>query len=85
MTKPSRRELKKCLGKQVEIVLFDNTIHIGTLHKTNEEEFKNDPNICIAKNRYFCIGEETSIKTLFRVSHIRFLNVVDSDMDKIKK
>lgn len=49
MTKPSRRELEKCLGKQVEIVLFDNTIHTGILHKTNEEKFKNDPNIYCQK------------------------------------
>ena len=79
MIRPTRNELEKYLGKHVEIILFDRTLIKGILHKTGQEEFKNDPNLYIPQNRYFCVEEESIVKTLFRVSHVRCLNVIDRE------
>ena len=48
-----RSELEKYLGKVVTIKLFDNDVIKGELHKTGEEQFRNDPNLYIPQKCYF--------------------------------
>lgn len=50
----TRNELKRYLGKCVTITLLDNTVIEGTLHKTGEKAFENNPNLSIPVNFYFC-------------------------------
>ena len=82
MINPTRKELEKHLGEQVEIVLFDNTIHSGILHKTNEKEFKTNTDLIIPinmqnlNNMYFVLNEDKIFYRVFNVSHIRFFNVI---------
>ena len=40
----TRNELERYLGKCVTITLLDNTVIEGTLHKTGEKAFENNPN-----------------------------------------
>ena len=40
-----RSELEKYLGQKVEIKLFDGDILKGVLHKTGEEQFKDNLNL----------------------------------------
>ena len=47
-----RSDLEKHLGKVVTITLFDNEIITGELHKSGEEQFKNNPNLYIPQNLY---------------------------------
>lgn len=63
-----REELEKYIGKQVKITLFDNETITGELHKTGEEQFKNDANLYIPKNYYFVIYPHSC---LFRCSHVK--------------
>ena len=51
-----RSELEKYLGKVVTIKLFDNDVITGELHKTGEEQFRNDPNLYIPQKCYFLIN-----------------------------
>ena len=69
----TRKELERYLGKCVTITLLDNTVIEGTLHKTGEKAFENDPNLSIPVNFYFCIDENNVVvkNTVFRVSHIQ--------------
>ena len=70
----TREALEKYLGQKVEIKLFDNTISRGILHKTGEEMFKNNANLYVPRNRYFCTNNNGEcISCLFRVSHVRKL------------
>lgn len=71
----TRTELEKHLGNRVKITIFDGTIIEGFLHKTGEESFKNNPNLYIPHNYYFCTarGSQKPISCLFKVSHIREL------------
>ncbi len=73
----TRSELEKYLGKNVKITLFDGDVVIGKLHKTGEEIFKNNLNLYLPQNRYFCVfdtgGISCVISCLFRVSHIKNL------------
>lgn len=62
-----REELEKYIGKRVLITLFDKEIIEGELHKTREEQFRNDPSIYLPDNRYFLINPQSC---LFRCSHI---------------
>lgn len=64
----NRNYIETFLGKNVEIKLFDGEVIKGELHKTREERYKNNPNLYIPKNYYFC---ENPHSCLFRSSHIR--------------
>ena len=64
----NRKYIESFLGKEVKIKLFDGDIIIGELHKTREQKFKNQPNLYIPKNYYFCIY--SSINTLVKTSHV---------------
>lgn len=68
----TRAKLEKYLGKNVEIVIFDDTIIRGVLHRTGEEIFKDEPNYYVPKNYYFCLDENGECaECIFKVSHIR--------------
>lgn len=68
----TRTEFEKYLGQNVEIDILDGTIIRGILHKTGEEIFKNDANLYIPRNYYFCTNNNGEcISSLFRVSHVR--------------
>ncbi len=72
----TREALEKCLGQKVEIKIFDKTIFKGILHKTGEEMFKDNANLYIPRNYYFCTDNNGEcISCLFRVSHIRNLKL----------
>lgn len=77
----TKMELEKHLGKNVKIKLFDGDVVTGKLHKTGEEIFKNNPNLYIPQNRYFCsfvAGGISGISNscVFRVSHIKKLKEI---------
>lgn len=61
------------LGKKVKIVLFDDTVCEGELHKTGEEHFINDLNLLLPRY-YFCINPQS---VLFKCSHVRKLEVLN--------
>lgn len=65
-----RSDLEKYLGKKVTITLFDNEVITGELHKTGEEQFKNNPNLYIPRKLYFLINPPSC---LFRCSHVKKL------------
>ena len=62
-----REKLEKYLGRNVRVVLFDNTVIEGELHKTGEERFKSDASLYLRRNLYFCINPQS---ILFRCSHV---------------
>ena len=41
----NRTKVEKLLGKRVTVTLTDGDIITGKLHKTGEEEFKDNPNL----------------------------------------
>lgn len=65
-----RSDLEKYLGKKVTITLFDNDVITGELHKTGEEQFKNDANLYLLQKRYFLTSPQSC---LFRSSHVKKL------------
>ena len=68
----TRTEFEKYLGQKVELSIFDGTVIRGTLHKTGEEMFKNDADLYIPKNWYFCTDSNGEcVSCLFRVSHVK--------------
>ena len=76
----TRTEFEKYLGQNVEILIFDNTIIRGILHKTGEEMFKNNANLYIPRNYYFCIDENGEcVKCIFRVSHVKKITRMDGE------
>lgn len=58
------------IGKKVKIVLFDDTVCEGELHKTGELRFYNSSH----PNYYFCINPRS---VLFKCSHVRKLEVLN--------
>ena len=66
-----REKLEQYLGKKVKITLFDGEVIKGDLHKTGEEQFKNDPDLYIRQKMYFCINPQSC---LFRSSHVIKVN-----------
>lgn len=68
-----RIELEKYLGKNVQITMFDGDVIEGELHKSREEMFKNDPNLYLPNNMYFCINPQSF---LFRCSHVTKIVVI---------
>lgn len=71
----NRTKVEKLLGKRVTVTLTDGDIITGKLHKTGEEEFKDNPNLYEPEDYYFCI--KPTGYTLFRCSQIRFLKERD--------
>lgn len=69
----TRNEFERYLGKCVTITLSDNTVIEGTLHKTGEKAFADNPNLSIPLNFYFCTDKNNEVvkNTVFRVSHIQ--------------
>ena len=68
-----REQLERDLGREVALRLFDGTEITGTLRKTGESDFKNDPNLYLPRNSYFLTEKGTNVckSCLFRVSHIQ--------------
>lgn len=86
----TRNELERYLGRCVTITLLDNTVIEGTLHKTGEKAFENDPNLSVPVNFYFCIDVNNKVvkNTAFRVSHIRRISCCEkltTNFEKIKQ
>lgn len=87
----TRNELERYLGKCVTIILLDNTVIEGTLHKTGEKAFENDPNLSIPVNFYFCTDNNNEVvkNTAFRVSHIQRISCYEklrmTNFEKIKQ
>lgn len=86
----TRNELERYLGRCVTITLLDNTVIEGTLHKTGEKAFENDPNLSVPVNFYFCIDVNNKVvkNTAFRVSHIRRISCckkLTTNFEKIKQ
>lgn len=87
----TRNELDKYLGKDVTIILNDESIYTGILHETGEKAFENDPNLSIPLNFYFCTGNNNEVvkNTVFRVSHIQKISCKDklrmTNFEKIKQ
>lgn len=87
----TRNELERYLGRCVTITLLDNTVIEGTLHKTGEKAFENDPNLSVPVNFYFCIDVNNKVvkNTAFRVSHIQRISCCEklrmTNFEKIKQ
>lgn len=83
----TRNELERYLGRCVTITLLDNTVIEGTLHKTGEKAFENDPNLSVPINFYFCIDVNNKVvkNTAFRVSHIRRISCCEKLMTNFEK
>ncbi len=87
----TRNELERYLGKCVTITLLDNTVIEGTLHKTGEKAFENNPNLSIPVNFYFCTDVNNKVvkNTAFRVSHIQRISCYEklrmTNFEKIKQ
>lgn len=79
-----REHLEKHLGKKVRITLFDRSTCYGELHKTGEEQFKNDPRLHIPADWYFCTKPCTNT-FLFRNFHVLTLEPDDYDTKKTRK
>ena len=76
----TRIELEKHLGKYVKIQLFDDELIFGFLTKTQDERFKNQPNLYIPHNLYFLTANKNSLNCetcLFKVSHIKRFTVLN--------
>lgn len=75
-----RSELEKYLGKTVELTIFGETLR-GILHKTGEEQFKNNYNLYLPKKYYF-VCDEYGIpcgNCIFRCSHVGKLRLIGGD------
>lgn len=83
----TRNELEKFFGKWVRVTLFDDTVYEGTLHKTGEKAFENNPNLSVPLNFYFCIDENNEVvkNTVFRVSHIQRISCNEKRMTNFEK
>ena len=68
-----RVELELCIGKYVEITLFDGDVIKGILYKTRTERYKSNPNLYYKQN-YYVLENECDINDfscLFRCSHVK--------------
>lgn len=66
-----RLELEKYLGQKVEIKLSNGDILKGVLHKTGEEQFKDNLNLYLPQKRYFMTDDVGScVSCMFRSSHV---------------
>lgn len=86
----TRNELDKYLGKDVTIILNDESIYTGILHQTGEKVFADNLNLSLPLNFYFCTGSNNEVvkNTVFRVSHIQKISCKDklrmTNFEKIK-
>lgn len=69
-----RDNLEKFLGKYVKVVLYDNKQVEGVLHKTQERQFINVPNLYLPYNYYFCYDPVSCL--LFRCSHVIKVTII---------
>lgn len=77
-----RDKLEEFIGKKVEVTLFDNEIVNGELHKTGEEQFKNDANLYIPHNYYFIVNRQglngfAETSCIFKSSHVKKLKTLN--------
>ena len=77
-----RDKLEEYIGKKVKVTLFDDEIVNGELHKTGEEQFKNDANLYIPYNYYFVVkGQELNgfekTSCIFKSSHVKKLKTLN--------
>lgn len=72
----TRVELEKHLYKNVKITLFDGEVIVGELHKTGDGHIKDDPNLTVPKNYYYCDSGTKDISCIFKVFHIKKLKVL---------
>ena len=73
-----REQLEQMLGKKVTVTLFNNAVYTGTLRKTRDEAFKDNPNLFIPWKNYFLTNETNQcVSCLFRTSHVRSCKVIE--------
>lgn len=79
----TRNDLERHLGQYIEVTLFDRTTYEGILHRTGETIFKDEPNLSIPKNFYFCTDRNNNFtqSVVFRVSHIKKIKHVKKQED----
>ncbi|MDO5559404.1 MAG: hypothetical protein Q4F95_07360 [Oscillospiraceae bacterium] len=73
-----RSDLEKYLGKKVRVTFFDGETEegetcTGELHKTGEEQFKNNSNLYISQKYYFLINPQSF---LFKCSHVKEIQII---------
>lgn len=74
----TREKLEKYLGEKVKVILFNGTKLEGYLRKTGTPDYVYNPDLFIPKKRYFLTdGRRVIGEQLFRVSHIKKLEVID--------
>nr|DAM57632.1 MAG TPA: Lsm2-8 spliceosome U6 Prp24-8 spliceosome U6 Prp24, SPLICING [Caudoviricetes sp.] len=80
-----RSELEKYLGQKVEIKLFDGDILKGVLHKTGEEQFKDNLNLYLPQKRYFMTDDVGScVSCMFRSSHVVLIREISDVRLEVK-
>jgi len=76
----TRAELEKHLDNEVMIELYDGWVVRVKLIKTGDERFKEYPELYLRRNYYCVCWVEYNLlhfSVLFRVSHIKKLEVLD--------
>lgn len=75
-----RCDLEKFLQKTVTVLCYDGYSAEGELHKTGEALFRNDPNLYLPHNYYFCTAPGTAhcISHLFRSSMVKKIFITSS-------
>jgi len=80
-----RSELEKYLGQKVEIKLSDGDILKGVLHKTGEEQFKDNLNLYLPQKRYFMTDDVGScVSCMFRSSHVVLIREISDVRLEVK-
>ena len=80
-----RSELEKYLGQKVEIKLFNGDILKGILHKTGEEQFKDNLNLYLPQKRYFMTDDVGScVSCMFRSSHVVLIREISDVRLEVK-
>lgn len=73
-----REQLEQMLGKKVTVTLFNNAVYTGTLRKTRDEAFKDNPNLFYPLRYYFLTDEANQcVSCLFHTSHVRSCKVIE--------
>lgn len=78
---PNREQLESLLGKKVKIKLCNKSVLTGELHKTGEEQFENNSDLCYKPNYYFLLDENGELvdRTVFRVAFVRKVEVIENE------
>lgn len=78
---PNRQQFESLLGKKVKIKLCNKSVLTGELHKTGEEQFKNNSDLYYKPNYYFLLDENGELvdRTVFRVASVRKVEVVENE------